>query len=196
MVTGTLGPSRSAMRKIATVFGLLLLAATVGVFAFTVSGVYDVSATTPHFGVTWRMMRMTLEGSVKRRARNITVPDLDDPEKVHRGLKTFQEMCVTCHGAPGAPKSEISKGLYPPAPNLAEAAKNWTPAELYVITKLGVKMTGMPAWGPTHSEEELWSLVAFMRLFPTMPASEYVDAEKYFVKNANGMAKDMHGDGR
>ena len=65
-----------------------------------------------------------------------------------------------------------------------------------MITKHGVKMTGMPAWGPTHSEEELWSLVAFMRLFPTMPASEYVDAEKYFVKNANGMAKDMHGDGR
>ena len=61
--------------------------------------------------------------------------------------------------APGAPDSQINQSLYPKAPNLAAAAKDWTPAELYVVTKNGIKMSGMPAWGPTHSEEELWSLV-------------------------------------
>jgi len=33
------------------------------------------------------------------------------------------------------PLSEISKGLDPEEPDLAEAAKNWTPTELYAIVK-------------------------------------------------------------
>ena len=167
--------------KSAAALGLFLVIAAVGASVFIYSGLYDVAATNPHFDITWRVMRTTMKQSVKRQARDVTVPELDDPEKVHSGLKNFQEMCVTCHGAPGTPESEINKGLYPKAPNLAEAAKDWTPAELYVITKHGIKMSGMPAWGPTHSEDELWGLVAFLKNFPTMPATEYQDAVKYYA---------------
>ena len=134
-----------------------------------------------------------MKQSVKRQARNVKVPELDDPEKVHLGLKDFQEMCVTCHGAPGTPESEINKGLYPKAPNLAEAAKDWTPAELYVITKHGIKMSGMPAWGPTHSEDELWALVAFLKLFPTMPTEEYQEAVKYYAMKGAAKSEEATG---
>ena len=94
-----------------------------------------------------------------------------------------------------SPESEINKGLYPQAPNLAEAAKEWTPAELYVIVKRGIKMSGMPAWGPTHSEEELWSLVAFLKLFPSMPAAEYEGAVKYHAMKATGNSAEATGHG-
>ena len=169
--------------KSAIAVALLVIAAATGALAFIYSGVYDIAATTPHFDVTFKVMRTAMERSVKRQARDVKVPELDDPEKVHAGLKNFQEMCVVCHGAPGAPGSQINQGLYPKAPNLAEAAKDWTPAELYVITKNGIKMSGMPAWGPTHSDEELWSLVAFLKLFPTMPPAEYRGAVEYFAKS-------------
>ena len=169
--------------KTAIGVALAVAVAAIGALAFLYSGVYDVAATTPHFDVTFKMMRTAMERSVKRQARNVKVPELDDPEKVHAGLKNFQEMCVVCHGAPGALDSQINQGLYPKAPNLAAAAKDWTPAELYVITKNGIKMSGMPAWGPTHSDEELWSLVAFLKLFPTMPPAEYRGAVEYFAKS-------------
>ena len=169
--------------KIAAAIGLFFAVAAAGTLAFIYSGVYDVGATTPHFDLTWRVLRTAMKQSVKRQARDIKVPELDDPEKVHMGFKNFNAMCVTCHGAPGTPASEIGKGLYPEAPNLAEAAKGWTPAELYVIIKRGIKMSGMPAWEPTHSGEEIWALVAFLKLLPTMPTAEYQGAVEYYAMN-------------
>lgn len=178
--------------KIAAAIGIFFALAAAGALAFVYSGVYDVAASTPHYDVTWRAMRTVMEQSVKRQARNVSVPELDDPEKVHRGFKNFHEMCVICHGAPGTAASQLSKGLYPQPPDLAEAAKRWTSAELYVITKRGIKMSGMPAWEPTHSGEELWELVAFLRLLPTMSVREYQGAVAYYEKNA-GNGKEMAG---
>ena len=34
-------------------------------------------------------------------------------------------------------------------------------------------MTGMPAFGPTHNEKELWAIVAFTRRLPEMQAEDY-----------------------
>jgi uncharacterized protein YfkK (UPF0435 family) len=34
-------------------------------------------------------------------------------------------------------------------------------------------MTGMPSFGVTTSEEDLWAIVAFMRRLPTLSPSEY-----------------------
>jgi hypothetical protein len=34
-------------------------------------------------------------------------------------------------------------------------------------------MTGMPAFGPTHEEKELWSIVAFLRRLPKLKPQEY-----------------------
>ena len=64
-------------------------------------------------------------------------------------------MCVVCHGAPGKEPSYIRQGLRPEPPNLAESSKRWGGAELFWIIKNGIKMTGMPAFGPTHQDEEI-----------------------------------------
>ena len=45
--------------------------------------------------------------------------------------------------------------------------------ELYWIIKHGLKMTGMPAFGETHPEEQLWGIVAFLRRLPSLDARTY-----------------------
>lgn len=167
---------------------LALVVAAVAGLVFINSGVYDIAATTPHFDLTHKLVRTLMEQSIKRHARDVKVPDLDDPEKVHSGFKNFNAMCVTCHGAPGAAASEIGKGLYPAPPSLAEAAKGWTSAELYVIIKNGIKMSGMPAWEQSHSGDEIWALVAFLKVLPMMPANEYRDAAEYYERQEGGMS--------
>lgn len=167
------------MVKIAWAFGLLFFVVVGGALAFIYSGVFDISATTPHFKATQRILTTVKDQSIKRQARDVIVPELNDPEKVHAGFRNYHAMCVTCHNAPGAAPSEISKGLYPQAPNLAETAKGRTSAELYVIIKTGLKMSGMPAWEPTHSGDEIWGLVAFLKVLPNMSADEYQAAVKY-----------------
>lgn len=175
----------AAIRVVAAVCAVIAVAA-MGIAAFIYSGAYDVAATTPHFKATHRVLRTMKAQSVKRQARNVEVPELDDPQKVHAGLKSFQEMCVVCHGAPGEPATQISKGLYPKPPDLARAASAWTSAEQFVIIRRGLKMTGMPAWGPTHSDEQIWEIVAFLKLLPTMPAAEYREAVAFYESSAPG----------
>lgn len=182
--------SGSSLLKIALAVGLFLAVVAAAALAFVYSGVYDVSATSPHFDITYRVMKTVREQSINRQARDVKVPDLDDPEKVHKGFRNFHAMCVTCHGAPGAAPSEISKGLYPEAPSLVDAAKRRTPAELFTIIKRGIKMSGMPAWEPTHSGEEMWALVAFLNQFPAMPPNEYQEAVEYYAKS--GKSEAMH----
>lgn len=88
------------------------------------------------------------------------------------GTGHFAAHCAVCHGAPGVPQSDIAKGLYPAPPDLAHAATRHKPAELFWIVKHGIKMTGMPNW-KDHSDQELWSTVAFMQRLPGMSEADY-----------------------
>jgi mono/diheme cytochrome c family protein len=82
-------------------------------------------------------------------------------------------MCVTCHGAPGVDREEIGKGLNPEPPRLEKIVANWTDAELFWTVKNGIRMTGMPGFGGTHTDAEVRSIVSFVRRLPRMSPQEY-----------------------
>jgi len=39
--------------------------------------------------------------------------------------------------------------------------------------KHGIKITGMPAWGVTHSDKPLWDVVAFLQKLPELTPDQY-----------------------
>lgn len=161
------------MRSILVVVVLVALAAFGGLGAVAL-GLPDVAATTPHWGITRWVLSTTMEHGVRRRAAGISVPaDLDQPARIGAGASEYREMCAACHGAPGGEASEIAKGLLPEPPKLTEAAKEWSAPELFWITKHGVRMTGMPAFGPTHPDRKIWDVVAFVQRLPAMSPAEY-----------------------
>jgi mono/diheme cytochrome c family protein len=160
---------RTILGTLAITFALLLIAGAVFVF----SGLYDVSATAPHWRITYWIMDTARVRSIEAHAAGIAVPPgLDDSAKIPIGTEHFAAHCAVCHGAPGVPKGDIAHGLYPQPPNLAEAAKRYSPGELFWIVKHGIKMSGMPAWAD-HSDEELWATVAFLRKLPGMTEEDY-----------------------
>jgi mono/diheme cytochrome c family protein len=67
--------------------------------------------------------------------------------------------------------SELSQGLNPKPPQLALVRR--APGEQFWIVKHGIKMTGMPAWGLSHSDAKIWELVAFLQKLPELSAVEY-----------------------
>ncbi|MGH9594189.1 MAG: c-type cytochrome, partial [Bryobacteraceae bacterium] len=88
------------------------------------------------------------------------------------GAAEYAEMCSSCHLGPGVERTEISQGLYPRAPEFARGSA-LTPEEEFWVVKHGIKMTGMPAWGVTHSDRIIWSIVAFLRKLPALSPAEY-----------------------
>ncbi len=165
------------MNCIKGIFVLLVAAAAAGLIT-VYSGLIDVGATNPHHPFTRWLLETTMDRSVRVHARGIETPPLEDPRLVMDGFRHYREMCVGCHLAPGITSSEIHKGLMPEAPVLQETVEEWTPAELFWVVKNGVKMTGMPAWGATHGNKEIWAIVAFLEKLPQMTAEQYREMDK------------------
>jgi mono/diheme cytochrome c family protein len=105
------------------------------------------------------------------------------------GTEHFAAHCAVCHGAPGVPRGDIAHGLYPEPADLANAARFYTPGELFWILQNGIKMTGMPAWSD-HSDEELWATVAFLKKLPEMSQQDYAKLVMQSMKGG-----DHHHDG-
>ncbi len=157
-------------------FTRVLLVAVIGVIAivgFVYSGIYDVSASSSHSSIVGWVLSTTSHASVRRQAKDIEVPDLKDEGLALAGVNDFNGMCAGCHGAPGQTAEAMGQGLNPPPPDLAESAVEMTPAELFWVTKHGIKMTGMPAWGATHDDDAIWPVVAFMTRLPNLDAARY-----------------------
>jgi mono/diheme cytochrome c family protein len=149
------------------------LVAVLGAAALIYAGVYDIAATTPHWPAVRTILKTARLRSIKAHAAGIAVPPgLDDPAKVLVGVAHYAAHCAVCHGAPGVPRGDIGRGLYPPPPDLAKITPLYSPAELFWILKHGIKMTGMPAWSD-HSDEELWGTVAFLEKLPGMSEQDY-----------------------
>ena len=159
--------------KILLSVGLTLIALLVLSLIFIYSGWYNVSTNEQENGILKWVLNTTKDRSIESRLEDITVPNLNDPSMLKEGFEHYNEMCVSCHGAPGNEETELTKALNPPAPYLVEVAKEIDPKELFWITKNGIKMTGMPAWGKTHSDEKIWAIVAFVKKLPNMTAEEY-----------------------
>lgn len=160
---------KTVLLTVLVVLVVLLLAGA----AFVHSGIYDVAASTPDNGFIGATLHRIMHSSVERRSEGIQVPRLDDPDMIKRGLIHYYEMCVVCHGAPGSKPSEIAQGLNPYPPELAEEAEPDEAAEWFWIVKHGIKMTGMPGFGATHSDEEIWAMIAFLQKMPQLSPEEY-----------------------
>src|SRR5712691_1216308 len=133
-------------------FVALILAGAV----FIYGGFYDVAAVEPHGYLAHWVLNTTMQRSVRARARAITPPPEPLSQKIGEAFRNYNEMCASCHGAPGREPGVVGKGLQPSPPVLSEAVRRWDRAEVFWIVKNGIKMTGMPAFGPTHSDGDIW----------------------------------------
>ena len=164
-------------RTLTIILGTLVVAALIaigGAYAFIVSGIYDVSATTADSSLVHWVTHQTSDHSVARRLdANVVPPGLDAPEKIAAGGALYLADCAVCHGGPGLAPTAISRGLNPEPPNLFRATRKPDPAENFQFIKHGVKMTGMPGFAPTKTDAEIWSLVAFLNVAPGMKADNF-----------------------
>ena len=153
------------------------------------SGVYNLSALKPHQAPIAWVIEKARDRSITLHSKDIPVSLLrDDPRLIAEGLEHYHSMCRWCHGAPGFKQSEFALGLYPGPPPLSSGdVQARRDPELFWIVKNGLKMTGMPAFGPTHTDEQLWGTVALVRRLPKLPAKEY----KSLVQAA-GLEKHVH----
>lgn len=158
------------LRNLLATLGLLAALGAVAVYA----GLYNVSAADPPGRVETWLLTKVRDRSVAKRAESLTVPALGSEAQVLKGFQVFRSQCVTCHGAPGVPPDDFAMGLYPMPPSLGNSrVQSESDAALFWIAQHGLKHTGMPGFGMSLSEEDLWSTVAFLRRLPALDAESF-----------------------
>jgi mono/diheme cytochrome c family protein len=180
------------MKTIWTVLITLLVLLVLGV-AVVYSGSFNIAADDPHWGVTTQVVETMRERSISRQAKAVpTSIRLDDSKLIANGASEYAEMCTACHLAPGMKDTELRKGLYPMPPLLTKHGAHRLAAEQFWIIKHGLKMSGMPAWGLTHDDERIWSMVAFLQKLPGMTSAQY---QELVESGAGGHSHDHSDEG-
>lgn len=161
---------------------LLGIAGMIAATGYIASGWYPIGADVPHNKATYWLLETLRERSIARAAANIKAPNLNDPELLLTGGADYNDMCAQCHLKPGKHSSDMSIGLYPSPPNLSLASEEHghghkdlesNASRQFWIIKHGIKASGMPAWGPSHSDDRIWAMVAFLQKLPTLNAEQY-----------------------
>ncbi len=152
---------------------ILLVIAAAGTGAFVYSGIYNIGADDHHSRPVFSLLQTLRERSIAEHSRNLQVPDLEDATLILKGAGQYAAMCTQCHLTPGMKDSEIRPGLYPQPPNLAKLRVD--PKEAFWVIKHGIKMSAMPAWGSSHDDATIWSIVAFLQKLPDLSPRQYKD---------------------
>lgn len=101
---------------------------------------------------------------------------------VAKGHKIFNRFCASCHGEEGNGTGYNAVNLDPAPRDLTDGEEDYmvklSNDEIFEVLEIGgygVDLSaGMPVWGKVFSEEQLWSLVAFVRTLHKNEASPII----------------------
>jgi mono/diheme cytochrome c family protein len=102
------------------------------------------------------------------RGRKQANPLPDGPQTIADGKKAFSHYCVVCHGNDGQNTGvPFADDISPPIASLASAeVQSYTDGQLKWILDNGIRLSGMPGSRGVLSDDELWSIVVYLRHLP------------------------------
>ncbi len=183
------------------------LALLVVIALFTVGAIY--ATVLVRRGFSARENPSWIEAFAAGIAKSLAVPAayrLKNPyaptaENVREGEEHFADHCAICHANDGSGDTLFGKGLYPKPPNMRDAdTQNKSDGELYYTIENGVRLSGMPAFGPPSGsisgkdqptgDAETWKLVLFIRHLPQITSEELEDMKKLNPKTEADRAEE------
>jgi mono/diheme cytochrome c family protein len=101
------------------------------------------------------------------------------PATIADGKEAFSHYCVACHGMDGQNTGvPFAEQMSPPIPSLASAdVQRYTDGQMKWVIDNGIWPSGMPGSKGTLSDDEIWSIVIFLRHLP--PAGSQGEPEMY-----------------
>ena len=152
----------------------LAVVVPLAVLAFVKSGLFNVAASHPHTKFTEWITHETMIHSARRHGAGTFMPTRFTTPQVVGGFCTYETHCVACHGGPAIAREQWVNGMEPAPPYLLDVTQVWTPRQLFWIAKNGIKMTGMPAWGSSMSDRQMWNIVAWLQVSRNLPPQTYL----------------------
>jgi mono/diheme cytochrome c family protein len=106
-------------------------------------------------------------------------PQAFNAENLAAGKEAFGHYCVACHGLDGQNTGvPFAAAMSPPLPSLISSdVQTYTDGQLKWVIDNGISPSGMPASKGILSDDEIWSIVLYLRHLP--PAGSLGEPEIY-----------------
>lgn len=142
----------------------VVVAGLIGFYAIVSLGFMPANAdATPPKLEKW-VARKALHAAIDRLAPKGDNPLTLTDENMVAGIKLYAADCAVCHGASDGKASHIAAGLYQRAPQLAKhGVEDDEDGENYWKVSHGIRLTGMPGFSKSLSEDEIWKLALFLK---------------------------------
>ncbi|MHB8744871.1 MAG: c-type cytochrome [Sulfuricaulis sp.] len=151
---------------------LTVAVALIGAYSLVHSGLIPANADAkPGWLETW-MAGTSLNATLHRDAPRGQNPVALTQQNLLNGVHLFAQNCAVCHGsAKGADSpSPIAKGEYPKPPQLASDGVEDDPEGVsFWKIKHGIRLTGMPSFGYSLSDRQIWTLALFLKHMDKLP---------------------------
>lgn len=110
----------------------------------------------------WEPLVEAVPANTRARSEAKTPPFPSSEDAFEAGAKVYRVHCSQCHGSPGR-ESVLGRNMRPRAQQFfarsdRDALKAQTAGELYWKTAYGIRRSGMPAYGKTLTDTQLWQL--------------------------------------
>jgi mono/diheme cytochrome c family protein len=129
-------------------------------YLFVICGGMPVATKGPPLPLERFLARKALHAAMDPEVGKPSPLPADEPNLL-AGAHVYQAQCAVCHGRLGQPEPAVAQGMFPHPPQLLPPRKGVTDDEVgetYWKVKNGIRLTGMPGYGASLSDPEMWQV--------------------------------------
>ncbi len=141
--------------------GVLML--PLGAFLYIRQGYAPVATSAPMLPFERQVTSMALHARIAKEAP-ANSPMSPNEDNLVAGARIYREDCAVCHGMRGESKTVIAKGMFPSPPPLLQGkgVTNDPPGQTWWIVKNGIRLTGMPGFVGSLTDDEIWQVTLLL----------------------------------
>jgi thiosulfate dehydrogenase len=162
------------MKKLFFLFGLIVgvLLFPVGAYLYFAAGLAPVATAAAPMPFEKTLATTALHARLAKEMPK-AVPIEPSETNLLAGAELYQADCAVCHGLPGAAKTAIAAGMFPKPPQLfhGKGVTDDEPGETYWKVANGIRLTGMPGFGSTLKDDQLWQVSLLLANADKLPDS-------------------------
>ena len=156
---------------VGVVFGLCL--PFIAAFLFVRLGGMPVATKSPPLPMERYLAGVALHAAIEKEAGKPS-PLPANEANLLAGARVYQMQCEDCHGALDKPETAIARGMFPHPPQMLPPKKGVTDDPVgvtYWKVRNGIRLTGMPGFGESLTDKQLWQVSLLLLHAHDLPAS-------------------------
>jgi thiosulfate dehydrogenase len=152
------------------VIGVCLI--PVAAFVYLSLGLASVATSASPFPMERQLARMALKARIGKEATAKPSIPVNDSNLIS-GAMVYRRHCAVCHGYDAGQESAIAKGMFPRPPQLliGKGVTDDPPGDTYWLAANGIRLTGMPGFRGSLTEEQLWQVSLLLANADKLPAN-------------------------